>query len=133
MDLQGLTLFQQMEQKLHWLSVRQTVLSENIANSDTPGYRPRDLKPFSAELGAAMALQRTSTGHMQAGGASSDGKPEVARDRSIIETSPDGNQVSLEDQLTKVADTGMEYQMLTNLYRKQLSMLKTALGRGTTA
>lgn len=127
MDLNGLSLFQQMEQKLHWLSARQTVLSENIANADTPHYQPRDLKPFSAELAKAMPVVRTNASHIAAGNASAT--PVVARDRNFIEISPDGNRVSLEDQLTKVADTGMDYQMLTNLYRKQLSMIKTALGR----
>lgn len=132
MDLNGLSLFQQMDKKLHWLSARQTVLSENIANSDTPGYRSRDLKPFSAELDGKVALQRTNASHLASNDASET--PQAMRDKFVTETSPDGNQVSLEDQLTKVADTGMEYQMITNLYRKQLGMIKTALGRnGTTA
>ncbi len=131
MDLNGLALFQQMEQKMHWLSARQTVLSENIANADTPYYQARDLKPFAAEMANAMPVVRTNVSHISGGNAST--VPVVARDRNFIEISPDGNQVSLEDQLTKVADTGMEYQMLTNLYRKQLSMIKTALGRNGSA
>lgn len=132
MDLNGLTLFKQMESKLHWLSARQTVLSENIANADTPHYQARDLKPFSEAMTGAMPLQRTNAGHITGGSASAS--PVVAKDRFATETSPDGNQVSLEEQLTKVADTGMDYQMITNLYRKQVSMIKTALGRnGTTA
>jgi len=132
MDLNGLTLFKQMESKLQWLSARQTVLSENIANADTPRYQARDLKPFSEAMKGAMPLQRTNTSHILGGNASAT--PVVAKERFAVETSPDGNQISLEDQLTKVADTGMDYQMITNLYRKQVSMIKTALGRnGTTA
>lgn len=130
MDISGLGLFRQMEQKMHWLSARQTVLSENVANADTPGYRPRDLKPFELASGT-LALAQTNAGHLT--GSNASRTPVAVRDTSIIETSPDGNQVSLEDQLTKVADTGMDYQMLTNLYRKQISMFKTALGRGTSA
>lgn len=133
MDLQGLALFRQLEQKIHWLSARQSVLAENIANANTPGYRSRDLKPFSfaqhLELGEALPMQVTRVGHM-GGGTGASPIPVTQRDRFAVETSPDGNQVSLEDQLAKVGETGMEYQMITNLYRKHVGMIKTAIGRG---
>jgi flagellar basal-body rod protein FlgB len=38
--------------------------------------------------------------------------------------------VSLEDELIKVSETAADYQMMTNLYKKQIGMLKTALGKG---
>lgn len=133
MDLSSLGLFQRMEQKMHWLSARQTVLSENVANADTPGYRARDLKPFTlGQTGSAVSLAQTQAGHIQSATGSAYSASALAASE-VTETSPDGNQVSLEDQLTKVADTGMEYQMLTNLYRKQISMIKTAIGRNGTS
>lgn len=136
MDVSGLTLFRQMEQKMHWLSARQSVLAENVANADTPGYRSRDLKPFDfarhLEQGGNLPMQITAPAHMN-GSKGAASVPASQRDRFAVETSPNGNQVSLEDQLTKVGETGMEYQMLTNLYRKQVGMIKTALGRGNNA
>src|SRR5690606_18697091 len=39
MDLSGMTLFDMARQKMSWLGQRQAVLAQNIANSDTPGYR----------------------------------------------------------------------------------------------
>ncbi len=43
---------------------------------------------------------------------------------------PDGNAVSMEDQLAKVADTAGTQELVTNLYRKYHAMFRTALGRG---
>jgi flagellar basal-body rod protein FlgB len=128
MDLTGLSVFRQMEQKMAWLNTRQTVLAENVANADTPGYRPRDLKAFGNE-GGQLAMAVTNVSHMGQS-AVTGGKPQSQRDRFAIETAPNGNQVSLEDQLTKVGETGMDYQFMANLYRKNVSMIKTALGRG---
>ncbi len=136
MSLNGLTLFQQMEQKLGWLSARQNVLAQNVANAETPGYNAKDLKPFSfghaLELAEALPVARTNPAHF-AGGSGASPVPVVETDTDAQETSPDGNRVSVEEQMMKVADTGMEYQTITGLYRKQLGLLKTALGRGGTS
>ncbi|MBT7747468.1 MAG: flagellar basal-body rod protein FlgB, partial [Alphaproteobacteria bacterium] len=50
--------------------------------------------------------------------------------KDVYETSPDGNSVVLEQQLMKVTETKMDYELMTNLYRKHMGMLRTALGRG---
>ena len=42
---------------------------------------------------------------------------------------PDGNSVSLEDQMMKVTQNQMDYQMATSLYARSLGLLKTALGK----
>jgi flagellar basal-body rod protein FlgB len=132
MDLTGLTVFRHMEQKMAWLSARQSVLAENVANADTPGYRASDLAAFGSKSGSRLPMAVTNVSHMAAGGVTG-GKPQPQRDRFAIETAPNGNQVSLEEQLTKVGETGMDYQFMTNLYRKNISMLKTAMGRGSNA
>jgi flagellar basal-body rod protein FlgB len=45
-----------ISRRMDWLSQRQTVLSQNVANADTPNYQPRDLKTldFRAELRGQM-------------------------------------------------------------------------------
>ena len=135
MDLTSLTLFNQMQHKMAWLSARQNVLSQNVANADTPNYASRDLKPFGfanhLELGQPLPMAQ-STGMHLTGTLGGSLNPIVSKDNIAIETNPAGNKVSLEDQLTKVGQTGMEYQMMTNLYRKQVSMLKTAMGKNGT-
>lgn len=133
MSTVGLTLFTGMERKLHWLSARQNLLARNVANAETPHYQAQDLKPFTPastlELAKPLPLAVTRTHHLPVGAGTST-LPRVQEETQALETSPDGNGVSVEEQMMKVADTGMEYQAITSLYRKQLAMLKTALGRG---
>lgn len=136
MDLQSLSLFQSMTQKMKWDSARHTVISQNIANADTPNYTPKDLKPFalkseSLELAAPLPMVLTSTRHLLAGGSSTI--PIEEKSKNYYETAPDGNKVSLEEQTTKLADTAIDYQTMTNLYRKHISMLKMAAGRSGAA
>src|SRR3546814_14125761 len=46
MDLGGFKLFGMLQRRMDWLGDRQRVLSQNVANSDTPHYAARDLKPL---------------------------------------------------------------------------------------
>jgi flagellar basal-body rod protein FlgB len=135
MDLGSTGLFRLMKGKLDWLTERQQVLAQNIANSDTPHYRPSDLTGFSFDraLGHArqLAPARTAVGHM-AGSTQAQGN-DVQKDkpRHNYEAAPDGNSVIMEEQMIKVADTGVTYQLVTNLYRKHVGLMKTAIGRGS--
>jgi flagellar basal-body rod protein FlgB len=130
MDIQGIGLFRMISQQLRWLGQRQEVLSQNLANSDTPGYQARDVEPigFGDALRQAAAVRPavTQAGHLQ--GKPAD--PSAAKMKTIVpwEVSPDGNGVVLEQQMTALAETQADYQMATELYRKQVAMLKTAIG-----
>ena len=130
MDISGLGLFRMITQQLHWLGQRQDVLSQNVANADTPGYQARDLKPlsFDDQLRQSTALRMvvTEPGHLAGAGAD----PAAASTKPVApwEVSPDGNGVILEQQMTALAETQANYQMATELYRKQIGMLKTAIG-----
>jgi flagellar basal-body rod protein FlgB len=133
MDLQGIGLFRMISQQLRWLGQRQEVLSQNVANSDTPGYRARDLQPLAfgdALQQATLRPATTQAGHLL--GKSAD--PAAAKVKTITpwEVSPDGNGVVLEQQMTSLAETQADYQMATELYRKQIGMLKTAIGSNRT-
>lgn len=55
---------------------------------------------------------------------------DVARETDPFETTVSGNTVNLEQQMAKIGETQMGYQMVVDLYRKQISMFRTALGRG---
>ncbi len=113
---------------MQWLDQRQQVLAQNIANADTPGYAPRDLSPFAAELARQgnAGLSRTQPGH-QAG---PRGTAPIARpDRERHETTIDGNRVAIDEQLMKVSDTEIHQGLTSSLYRKYLGLFRTALGR----
>jgi flagellar basal-body rod protein FlgB len=133
MDLPGIGLFRMISQQLHWLGQRQQVLSQNVANADTPGYQARDLQPLAFGDALQQATLRpavTHAGHLL--GKSTD--PAAAKVKTITpwEVSPDGNGVVLEQQMTQLAETQADYQMATELYRKQIGMLKTAIGSNRT-
>jgi flagellar basal-body rod protein FlgB len=133
MDLPGIGLFRMISQQLHWLGQRQEVLSQNVANADTPGYQARDLQPLAFGDALQQATLRpavTHAGHLL--GKSAD--PAAAKVKTITpwEVSPDGNGVVLEQQMTQLAETQADYQMATELYRKQIGMLKTAIGSNRT-
>ena len=53
-----------------------------------------------------------------------------AIDRAVSEVKPDGNSVTLEDQLLKMGQIQADYAALTSLYRKQDALMRTALGKG---
>ena len=121
-------LFRLAEQRLAWVGRRQELLAQNVANANTPGYQPRDLPPFAKALANADptgSLVRTDPMHIAASGTAQSGRPFRPRERG-----PDGNGVSMEDQLTKVADTSSTQELVANLYRKYHGMFRTALGRG---
>lgn len=140
MDLSNLGLFRLMQRKMNWLTQRQEVLSENVANADSPNYRARDVVPFDFKSAVRdinrvkkLGLAETQPAHITNGG----GGPDHAshwlvrdiKDRKAYETSPSRNGVVLEDQMSKVTQTATDYQMITNLYRKQVNLIKTAIGR----
>jgi flagellar basal-body rod protein FlgB len=128
-------LFDVIARKMDWLSQRQKVLAQNVANADTPGFLPSDLKegPFERMVRGQLAVVRprvTDAQHMTpAGGAGAQGAREH-EPRERYETAPSGNAVVLEEQLVKVQQTQVDYQTMTNLYTKHLRMYATALGRG---
>jgi flagellar basal-body rod protein FlgB len=118
--------------RMQWHQQRQRVLAENIANSDTPNFKPRDLvepkfTPSGATTGAATALSlaRTDPAHMNAPG----GTDSFGDRKTFYETRPAGNSVSMEDEMMKVAANQMDYQAATSLYSKSLGLLMTAIGK----
>ena len=131
MDLNKINLLSAMSKKMGWLSQRQSVLAENIANADTPAFAPKDLVPFDPKRGATankLAMANTSPMHRVGAGGQNNGAAAVAQ-KKPYEAAPAGNSVVIEEQMMKAADTAMEYQTITNLYRKQIGLIKTALGR----
>lgn len=105
------------EKKLAWVDQRQSVLVQNIANVNTPGYVARDVKPFSEVL--ASEARRTT---------SSDTAALLPTKHAATGRSLDGNAVVLDEQLEKIAETDTAHQLSMNLYKKYLGMFKTAIG-----
>ncbi len=128
MDLTSMDLFSLAEQRLDWVSRRQELLAQNVANANTPGYEARDLKPFESLLQSkVVSLAATSPLHL----AATSDPAEQDRAEIVTERAPDGNAVSLDTELTKLADTDGMHELATNLYTKYLGMFRLALGKGS--
>ena len=134
MDISGFPLFAMLRQRLGYLGERQRVIAQNVANADTPGYAPRDLKAFSfaaqvqSQAGVAMVQPaQTAAGHMPGSGRRIGGsgafRPVATPDS---ETTLDGNAVVLEDQMIKMAEARMQYDAAIGFYQKSLTLLRMA-------
>jgi flagellar basal-body rod protein FlgB len=130
MDQTQIGVFDLAERRLAWADRRQAVLAQNIANANTPSYQPRDLKPFAATLAGAggIALASTQPNHMF--GVAGDGARSETEPRPAARA-PDGNAVTLDDQLIKVADTETTHALVTTIYKKYLALFGIALGRSS--
>lgn len=135
MTLENIPLFKAMNAKMDYLNQRQRVIAQNVANADTAGYKPRDLtkvdfgsvlKDVNKSNHASVTLRTTNTAHLPMGG---DVKSSPERkSREIYEVAPSGNAVNMEEQLMNSDQTVMDYNMMTNLYQKQIGMIKIAIG-----
>ena len=133
MNLPDVPLFSMLRERMTWLHQRQDVLSQNVANADTPRYVARDLKPleFDQMVGGAVrngtTMMTTNARHISLS-QSSSGKFED-HETPDQEFNPNGNAVSLEVEMIKVSETQAQYQAAANIYAKAMTMMKTAIGR----
>ncbi len=104
------------QQMARHAAARQVVLAENVANADTPGFAARDLPEFGA---------------MVRDGSLARGEIEHAAivDRTAVTRAPNGNTVSLEDQMMRAAQTRQSHELALAVYSSARNILRTALGR----
>lgn len=94
---------------------RQTALTNNIANADTPGYRPQEVS-FESALQSAVA---------------SGEEPSEVQFQTVTlptETGPNGAGVSIDQESAKLAENGLDYQALTEVAGARDSILRVAMG-----
>lgn len=104
---------------------RQRVIATNVANADTPGYRARDLPGFENSFRrGGLDLRTTRPGHLAGFSGSRARAVEVEG-----EPSPNGNTVSLEDEMVRSADAKREFDLSLSVMQSGMTMLRTALGR----
>lgn len=131
MSISDLPALSVLRTKMQWHQERQRVLSENVSNSDTPNFKPRDLVEPKFDASGAMEtlpLARTSADHIAPSAGGGDG---FDQNRKVgFETRPAGNSVSLEDEMLKLSSNQMDYAAVTQLYSKSLQILKIAIGNG---
>ena len=132
MAFNDITLFAAMKTKFAWLTQRQDVLAQNIANADSPGYRARDLKAFDFKNFVRgqqdhIKMAATDSSHIDGRGRARDFS--AGKVRSPYETAPAGNSVVLEEQMHKINENSTTHRLISELYKKQLGLFRTVLGR----
>lgn len=134
MTAQNIPLFKAIGAKMQYLNQRQALVAQNIANADTPNYRPQDLTEIDfgrlvehVSGSKKVRMESTNPLHMPAQNELPD--PKSAKQKMTYEVAPAENAVILEEQVLKSAQTTMDYNLMTNLYRKNVGMIRTALGR----
>lgn len=138
MTIENISLFQGMNAKMNFLAARQKVISQNVANADTADYIAQDLaKPDFSKLlaniggshGARMniSMDATSSGHLLPSNQSV--APREQDHKTPYEVKPDGNGVVLEEQMIKSNDVQMNYNLMLNLYKSNVDMIRTSLGK----
>lgn len=139
MDLSGIPLFSLLQNKLGYLGEREKLIAQNVANASTPGFTPKDLKPFDQQpdlkpkpdAGAKAQLAQVGSGVSLAGpaGASKADRPKAyaSVDAPDSETTLDGNQVVLEDQMMKMSEARSDYDAAIGFYQKAMGMLHLAV------
>lgn len=129
MDWSTISPLGSIKQRLDWLGQRQQVLAGNIANADTPGYLPRDLRPLAfrdfVKREALVRLAATDSRHL-AGSASRSTQFADSLQSEMVEVAPAGNAVDLEEQMAKVNETAVSHKLTTQLYRKYLGLMRMA-------
>lgn len=108
-------LFDLASQQAQWLSVRQTAVANNIANANTPGYRPVDVDPFEKVLDRSLMTQAaTHQAHFRTGGA---GLTLTPTDAGSMNTNSASSSVKLEEELVKSGEVAHAYELNTAIVK----------------
>ena len=138
--LSGISLFQVAGDRMRYLTERQTVIARNIANADTPGFKAQDLAPFTPVMPSngvpvaggtsPLVLAQTNAGHLPLEPDTADGEHTVVSDAYYGGEKPDGNTVSVEEQMVKSADVANSFAMASAVYAQGIHIMKIAVGGG---
>ena len=114
--VQPIYLFDLAFQRSQWLTVRQSVVAENIANANTPNYRARDVEPFEATLEKSeLAMAGSSSGHILP--ASLSLRPMETRNAKSWDLAGQGNDVSLDKELIKAGEVARDFSLNTGIVK----------------
>lgn len=103
------------------------VIAQNVANADTPGYKAADMPTFAQSYAEPeVKMRATRPGHF---GADAGDLPTPMIHRSNAGGAPNGNTVSLEQEMVKAASARQDHEMALAIYRNTSSILRAALGR----
>jgi len=134
MTTENISLFQALGSKINHLKQSHNITASNIANADTPGYRPHEIETVdfgrvlsNVTKSNTLSPMVTNPRHMPT--YDQIDNPDIGKQKRTYESAPSGNAVIMEEQLIKSNKTMMDYSLMLNLYKKNVGMIKMALGR----
>ena len=107
---------------------RQQLLASNIANADTPNYKPMDLnfegalKSVERAEAGAMGLDRTDGTHLQGTADSSAPQADIVT-RPDVQNTLDGNGVDLDREVARFAENKAHYEVAVESTRRRFAIL----------
>lgn len=106
---------------------RQSVVAENLAHADTPGYRARDLPSFAETLArdgtSPSHMRQTRVGHRMP----SDHGVRASEIGAAPNTDPNGNTVSIEEEMFKAVEVKRQHDRAVSIYKSALGLLRNAI------
>jgi flagellar basal-body rod protein FlgB len=125
---QNLMVFQTAAEMAKHAGARQAVVTRNIANADTPGFQAQHIPSFkdSYRAGDQISISVTRAGHMTTSHRSNG----VARSQlTQAEASPNGNTVSLEDEILSAVEVSREHSRALAIYRHAMTVIRATISR----
>jgi flagellar basal-body rod protein FlgB len=113
---QGLEVLRLAQALATHAGIRQRAIAQNVAHSDTPGYRARDAVPFADYLDRMARAGRTDD--------------LIRPDARPATRSPDGNTVSVEREMMRAAEVRGQHEMALGIYSSARDLVRATLGRG---
>ena len=127
--MESVQLFELASRQAEWLSVRQTLISGNIANANTPGFRAKDVASFDAVLqNTQLPMKATNPMHFTNSTTESYVvEPEVNKGSA---TQLSGNSVELSEELMKQGSIKRDYDLNAAIVKSFNKMMLMTVRKG---
>ncbi len=132
--MEPIGIFAVASKQAEWLTVRQSVVADNIANVNTPDFKAQDITPFKEILnrqssGATsdLSLATTNPKHLSIEGSTPAGINVSEEDGLAVSAS--GNSVAIAHELIKSTEIRHNYEMNTGLVKALNSMIMLTIGK----
>lgn len=123
---QNLELFRTAGAMAQHAGARQAVTARNIANADTPGYQAMQMPSFADAFdGHRQSIHQTRADHLLTEARHRERLMSLAN----TEPSPNGNSVSIEEEMMRAVAISREHNRSLAIYRHGMTVLRAALGR----
>lgn len=123
------TIIGNLKNRLAYVDQRHKILAENISNANKPNAKAKDLKEvdFSKFFSEQKSVALTSTNAHHLSSKKTSSKFKLNNSKDTYETQPNGNNINLEEQMQKMTSNSMDHQLLNNVYKKMISLIKLSV------